>query len=52
LVRRAKGKGLIIKFMGQALEFAPPLTIQRDEIDKAVKILDECIAEEEKDMSV
>jgi len=52
LVRRAKGKGLIIKIMGQALEFAPPLTIQRDEIDKAVKILDECIAEEERDMSV
>lgn len=52
LVRRAKEKGLIIKIMGQALEFAPPLTIQKEDIDEAIKILEECIAEEEKDMGL
>jgi adenosylmethionine-8-amino-7-oxononanoate aminotransferase len=45
-------KGLIIKLapMKQAFEFAPPLIMQKDEIDAAVKILDECISEEEKDI--
>jgi adenosylmethionine-8-amino-7-oxononanoate aminotransferase len=52
IINRAKEKGLIIKTMGQALEFAPPLTIQRGEIDEAVKILDECITEEERDMGL
>ncbi len=46
---RAKEKGLIIKTMGQALEFAPSLIIQKEEIDEAIRILDECIREEEKD---
>ena len=50
LIARAKQKGLIIKTMGQALEFAPPLIIQKEEIDEAIKILDECITEEEKEM--
>lgn len=50
LVDRAKKRGLIIKLMGQALEFAPPLIIRKEEIDGAVKILDECITEEEKEM--
>jgi putrescine aminotransferase len=52
IVKRAKKKGLIIKTMGHALEFAPPLIIRRGEIDEAVKILDECITEEEKDMGL
>jgi len=52
LIRRAQKKGLIIKTMGQALEFAPPLIIQKEEIDEAVKILDECISEEEKEMDL
>jgi adenosylmethionine-8-amino-7-oxononanoate aminotransferase len=52
IINRAKEKGLIIKTMGQALEFAPPLTIQRGEIDEAVKILDRCITEEERDMGL
>ena len=46
IIRRAKTKGLIIKTMGHALEFAPPLIIKKDEIDEAVRILDECITEE------
>jgi len=52
LVNRAKKKGLIIKFMGQALEFAPPLIIQKEEIDEAIRILDGCITEEEKEMGL
>jgi putrescine aminotransferase len=52
LVARAKKKGLIIKIIGQALEFAPPLIIQEDQIDEAIKILDECIGAEEKDMGI
>lgn len=47
IIDRAKAKGLIIKTMGHALEFAPPLVIDRSEIDLAVQILDECIREEE-----
>jgi len=38
--------------MGQAMEFAPPLIIQKEEIDAAIKILDECITEEEKEMNL
>lgn len=49
IIRRAKSKGLIIKTMGQTLEFAPPLIIRNEEIDEAVKILDDCITEEEKE---
>jgi len=45
---RAKQKGLIIKTMGQSLEFAPALVIQKKEIDEAIRILDECLSEEEK----
>ena len=48
IVMRARAKGLIIKAApaGNALEFAPPLVITREEIDRAVAILDACIAEE------
>jgi adenosylmethionine-8-amino-7-oxononanoate aminotransferase len=52
LVDRAMSKGLIIKLMGQALELAPPLTIQKDEIDEGIRILHECVAEEAKDMGL
>jgi adenosylmethionine-8-amino-7-oxononanoate aminotransferase len=52
MVNRAKKKGLIIKSIGEALEFAPPLIIQKKEIDEAIKIVDECITEEEKDMGL
>jgi adenosylmethionine-8-amino-7-oxononanoate aminotransferase len=50
LIERAKKKGLMIKTMGQTLEFAPPLIIRREEIDEAIRILDECITEEEKEV--
>ena len=52
LVDRAQHKGLIIKLMGLALELAPPLIIKKSEIDKGIKILHECIAEEAKDMGL
>jgi putrescine aminotransferase len=54
MIARAKQKGLIIKLapVRQAFEFAPPLTIQKEEIDQALKILEECIAEEEKEMGL
>jgi putrescine---pyruvate transaminase len=52
IIERAKNKGLIIKTMGHALEFAPPLIIQKEEIDEAVRILEECITEEEKERGV
>ena len=52
LVDRAQHKGLIIKLMGLALELAPPLIIEKSEIDKGIKILHECIAEEAKDMGL
>ena len=38
--------------MGAALEFAPPLIIQKEEIDWAIKILDEVITEQEKAMGL
>jgi len=52
IVNRAFSKGLVVKMMGQALEFAPPLIIQKSEIEEAIKILDECTTEEEKAMSL
>jgi adenosylmethionine-8-amino-7-oxononanoate aminotransferase len=52
IVNRAFSKGLVVKVMGQALEFAPPLIIQKSDIDEGLKILDECITEEEEAMSL
>jgi len=52
MVARAKQKGMIIKMMGMALEFAPPLIIEKQDIDMALKILDECISEEESAMGL
>ncbi|MCB2174029.1 aspartate aminotransferase family protein [bacterium] len=47
LLVRAKEKGVITKTMGLALEFAPALTITKEEIDFALKVIEECITEEE-----
>jgi adenosylmethionine-8-amino-7-oxononanoate aminotransferase len=52
LVERAKGKGFLIKLMGQAIELAPPFIIERDEIDQGIRVLDECIREEAKEMGL
>jgi adenosylmethionine-8-amino-7-oxononanoate aminotransferase len=47
MVQRAKEKGLIIKYMHCALEFAPSLIVTRGDIGFAIRILDECLAEDE-----
>ena len=47
LVNRCREKGLIIKMMGPALEFAPPLVISEEELAWAVGVLDEVLSEEE-----
>lgn len=52
MIRRAKQLGVIIKTMGFALEFAPPLIVSKEEIDDAVKVIDQCITEEEKAMGL
>jgi len=46
MVQRAKEKGLIIKYMHCALEFAPSLIVTREDIDLALRIIDECLAED------
>jgi len=48
LVKRARDKGLIIKMMGPALEFAPPLIISKDQLDWAVETLDQVLTDEER----
>ncbi|MEW5724764.1 MAG: aspartate aminotransferase family protein [Thermodesulfobacteriota bacterium] len=50
IVARAKAKGLVIKMMGPALELAPPLIIQPEEIDHGVGLLRECLWEEGKEL--
>ena len=38
-------KGLSFKLtMGNIIQLTPPLTISRDEMDKALDILDDCLA--------
>ena len=52
IIARAKQKGILVKTMGMALEFAPPLIISKEEIDEAIAVLDACITEEEKAMGL
>ena len=52
IVDRAKEKGLIIKLMGQALELAPPLVIEKDEIDEGVQTIFDCVEAEAKHMGI
>ncbi len=54
MVGRAKQKGLIIKLapVRHAFEFAPPLIIQKAEIDAALKIIEACITEEEQNLEL
>ncbi len=54
MAAQAKSKGLIIKLAPakMAFELAPPLTIQKEDIDEAIKIIDECITGEERNMGL
>lgn len=45
-------KGVITKTMGLALEFAPALIIQKEEIDYALQVIEECLTEEEKTLGL
>ena len=42
----------MFKTMGAALEIAPPLIINKEDIDEALSVLDRCISEEEKEMGI
>jgi adenosylmethionine-8-amino-7-oxononanoate aminotransferase len=48
LVKRALDKGLIIKMMGPALEFAPPMIISEEDLTWAVDVIDQVLGEEER----
>jgi adenosylmethionine-8-amino-7-oxononanoate aminotransferase len=50
IIARAKQLGVLFKTMGWALELAPPLIIEKKDIDEAIAVLDQCISEEEKKM--
>ena len=52
IIARAKDRGLLVKTMGAALEIAPPLIVTREDIDEALKVIDQCIAEEQKEMGM
>lgn len=52
IIMRGRRKGFLFKTMGHALEFAPPLTIQKTEIDATIEMLDECIDAERKAMGL
>ena len=52
IVDRAKEKGIIMKSMGQALELAPPLIIEKSDIDEGIKAIHECVAAEAKAMGI
>jgi putrescine aminotransferase len=52
IITRARERGLLVKTMGAALEIAPPLIIEKDDIDQTLAILDQCISEEEKVMGL
>lgn len=52
IIARMKRKGVLVKTMGMALELAPPLIVDRSEIDAVIQILDECIGAEETSMGL
>lgn len=54
MINWAKSKGLILKIapVRQALKFAPPLNIQEEVIDDALKIIEEVIIGEEINMGL
>ena len=52
IITRMKQKGVLVKTMGMALELAPPLIIDKDDIDEVILALDACIGEEEKSMGL
>ncbi len=48
IVTRCREKGLLLSLAGAGvIRFAPPLIVRREDVDEAVKILDEVLAERE-----
>ena len=47
IIKRLKKKGILVKTMGMALEFAPPLIFRKEDVDTVIPLIDECITEEE-----
>jgi len=52
LAKRAMEKGYIIKAIGNAIEFAPPLIIEKEDIDAFIDTFDEIIGEESRSMGL
>jgi adenosylmethionine-8-amino-7-oxononanoate aminotransferase len=52
MIASAKQKGVLMKSMGQALEFAPPLVINKEEIDEVIRVLEKVVSEEEKNLGL
>jgi len=52
LVRRGREKGIILKYMGPSLEFAPPLIITREDIDAGIEQIEACLREEAEEMGL
>ena len=52
IIARMKQHGILVKTMGMALELAPPLIINKAEIDEVIPVLDACITDEEKAMGL
>jgi acetylornithine/N-succinyldiaminopimelate aminotransferase len=49
IILKTMQKGVLVLDAGRnVLRFLPPLVIEKDQIDKAVTVLDEVIGEEEK----
>ena len=44
MYQKALEKGLILRPLGNVIYFNPPLVINEDEIDRAVRVCKECLA--------
>lgn len=52
IIARLKEKGILVKTMGMALEFAPPLIFTKENVNEVIPALDECIGDEESAMGL
>ena len=52
IIGRLKNKGVLVKTMGMALEFAPPLIFSKDDVDAVIPLIDQSISEEEADLGM
>ncbi len=52
MISLAMEKGALMKSMGCALEFAPPLILAKSDVDETIEILEEIISKEEKELGL